>query len=188
MPFSQTSRRPHRPDSQTHSRGNTTVMKTKGQSVFFSAFYSGRAVPALLPASRGESCLYRAFPAVTATTTHAPSAWLALSHQGTPKPTATVHHQARPAHRHTYPNTRLPTINHYSGGLRGLLLQITLTAMTQQATTTPPAPFFLWHAKTPYSSASYSWHKIDPFNGCSTRGFFHMINLTELNSLLCSNL
>lgn len=93
--------------------------ENKRTVLFFSFFYSGRAAPALLPASRAESCLYRAFPTATATTTHAPSAWLALSHHGTPKPTATGHKQARPTHRHTYPNTRLPTINHYSGGLGG---------------------------------------------------------------------
>lgn len=86
---------------------------------FFPVFDSGSTPPALLPASRAESCLYRAFPAATATITHAPSAWLALSHHSTPKPTATSHRQARSTHKHTYPNTRLPTINHYSGRLGG---------------------------------------------------------------------
>lgn len=72
----QTTRRTHRPDSQTRSRENTTAMKTKGHS-FFSFFFSpvvhsGRAAPARLPASRAESCLYRAFPTTTATTTTRP--------------------------------------------------------------------------------------------------------------------
>lgn len=146
------------PNSQ--SRGSRTAMKTKEQSFFF--FYSGRAAPAFLPASRAKSCLYRAFP----TTTHAPSAWLALSHQGTAKPTPTVHNQAGPAHNYTYPNTRLPTINHYSGGLMGLggwwgcFLQITqprwLSGPQQH-----PQPHSFSHSKPMYSSASYPWHKID---------------------------
>lgn len=128
---------PTRWDTQTHrAEGAERPWKQKNRAFFF---YSGRAAPAFLPASRAKSCLYRTFP----TTTHAPSAWLALSHHGTAKPTATVHNQAGPAHSHTYPNTRLPTINHYSGGLMGLLFTDHPATMTQQATTTPPAPFFL---------------------------------------------
>lgn len=34
-------------------------------------------------------------------------------------PPQTGHKRVRPTHGHTYPNTRLPTINHYSGGLGG---------------------------------------------------------------------
>lgn len=66
-------------DSQTHNRGNTTTLKQKGWVFFLlffpplaPLFYSGRAAPAFLPACRAESCLYRAFPTATATTTHVP--------------------------------------------------------------------------------------------------------------------
>lgn len=40
--------------------------------------------------------------------------------------------------------------------------------MTQRATTTPPAPFFPWHTRTMYSSASSSRDKLDPLD--SSRG------------------
>lgn len=54
---SQTTRRTHRPDSQTHSRGNTTAMKTKGQSFFFLLFILGE-LPRLFsqPAEPRAAC------------------------------------------------------------------------------------------------------------------------------------
>lgn len=74
----------HNQDENT-AEGNITVTTTKGQS--FILCHSERAILALLPASRPESCLYRAFHEAIARTTHA-SARLVLSHHGTPKPTA----------------------------------------------------------------------------------------------------
>lgn len=64
-------------DSQTHNTGSTTTLKQRvcpppTPPPTRPPFYSGRAAPAFLPACRAESCLYRAFPTTTATTTHVP--------------------------------------------------------------------------------------------------------------------
>lgn len=153
----------HNQDENT-AEGNITVTTTKGQS--FILCHSERAALALLPASRPESCLYRAFHEAIATITRA-SARLALSHHGTPKPTVSGSRQVWPTHRHTYPNSRPSTINHYSGGWGGgMLLENALVTVTQWATTTPPAPFFPWpFTISRYSSAGLFTHKIDPVSG-----------------------
>lgn len=54
---SQTTRRTHRPDSQPHSRGNTTAMKTK-RRCFFSAFFILGELPRLFsqPAELRAAC------------------------------------------------------------------------------------------------------------------------------------
>lgn len=67
--YSHTTRKTDRPDSQTNSNGEHESSDNKRTQFFFSCFFSGWAAPALLPSSRAESCLYRAFPIATATTT-----------------------------------------------------------------------------------------------------------------------
>lgn len=58
---SQTTRRTHRPDSQTHSRGNTTAVKTKGHS-FFSCFLFWESCPGSSPSQQSWELLVQGFP------------------------------------------------------------------------------------------------------------------------------
>lgn len=122
-------------DSQTHSRGNTTAVKTKGRSFVFVILGE---LPRLFsqPGELRAACSgLSPSPRLQQHTPHPPD-WPV-----TPRHAKPHHEQAGPTHRHTYPNTSLSTINHYSRGLGGLL-ELALATMTQRATTTPPAPFF----------------------------------------------
>lgn len=111
---SQTTRRTHR---LKHSRGNTTVVKTKA---FFLLFFILGELPRLFsqPAELRAACTgLSPLPRLQQHTLHPPD-WPChtTACQNPPQP---GHKLARTTHRHTYPNTRLPTINHYSGGLGG---------------------------------------------------------------------
>lgn len=123
--------------------------ETKG-IVFFSSFfppsplfYSGRAAPAFLPACRAESCLYRAFPTATATTTHVP---IRLTGPVTPlnaKPHGKL--ARRTGRSDTQATLTLtPDLRRFTitlGG-RGAAFRDHLGHDDSAATTTPPAPFF----------------------------------------------
>lgn len=143
-------RRAHRADSQTHNRGNTTALKQRGWAFFFSffpplapRFYSGRAAPAFLPACRAGSCLYRAFPTATTTTTHVP---IRLTGPVTPlnaKPHRKTGRRNGPG-RHAGTLTLAPDLPRFTitlGG-RGAAFRDHLGHDDSAATTTPPAPFF----------------------------------------------
>lgn len=126
------------PNPQQREHNNS---ETKGMGIFFTLFplaplfYSGRAAPAFLPACRAESCLYRAFPTATATTTHVPirlTGPVTPLNAKTPRQTGPQDGPARHA-GNTYPNARLATIHHYCVGPGGgCFLEITLATMTQR--------------------------------------------------------
>lgn len=132
--------RTHRPDTVTLSRGKATAIKNK--RTFFCIFFLGK-LPQLLsqPAELRAACTGLSPQQQLHQHTPHPPDWFCHT-TVCQNPPQTGPKQAGPTHRHTYPNTSPSTINHYSGGLGGLLLEITLATMTQRAMTTPPAPFF----------------------------------------------
>lgn len=93
--------------------------ENKGTELFFLCFILGE-LPRLFsqPAELTAACTgLSPQPRLQQHTPHPPD-WPChtTAHQNPPQ---TGHKRAQPIHRHTYPNTRLPTINHYSGGLGG---------------------------------------------------------------------
>lgn len=123
----------------------------KGDGLFFflffpplaSRFYSGRAAPAFLPACRAGSCLYRAFPTATTTTTHVPIRLTGPVTSLNAKPHRKTGRRNGPG-RHAGTLTLAPDLPRFTitlGG-RGAAFRDHLGHDDSAATTTPPAPFF----------------------------------------------
>lgn len=73
--------------------------------------------------------------------------------------------------QHTGTLTLTPDLPRLTITLGGMLLEITLSTVTQWAITTPPAPFFPQPVRiTRYSSASLFMDKLDPLNGSCCSG------------------
>lgn len=124
------SERAGRAHTKAHSRGSTIRVKTKRQ--ICTLFFAQRAAPALLTKLRAACTGLSPLSRLQKHLPHPPD-W----HCHIKAPQNPLQQSRIWLRQHTYPNTRLHTIKHYSG-VRGLLLQITMATMTGQATTTPP--------------------------------------------------